>query len=49
MPAILTTQDEVEQWMTTPPAEALKLQLPLPNGALTIVARGMKQDEANSP
>ena len=44
MPVILTTQDEVERWMTAPTAEALKLQRPLPDGSLRIVARGVKED-----
>jgi putative SOS response-associated peptidase YedK len=44
MPVILTTPDEVETWMTAPPEEALKLQRPLPDGALRIVARGVKED-----
>jgi len=44
MPVILTTPDEVETWMTAPPDEALKLQRPLPDGALRIVARGVKED-----
>ena len=39
MPVILTTQDEVETWMTAPPDEALKLQRPLPDGSLRIVLR----------
>jgi len=46
MPVILTTIDEVETWMTAPPDEALKLQRPLPNGTLRIVARGVKEDPA---
>jgi putative SOS response-associated peptidase YedK len=46
MPVILTTPDEVESWMTAPPDEALKLQRPLPDGALKIVARGVKEDPA---
>ena len=46
MPVILTTPDEVETWMTAPPDEALKLQRPLPDGALRIVARGVKEDPA---
>jgi len=46
MPVILTTPEEVEAWMTGPPGEALKLQRPLPDGALRIVARGVKEDLA---
>jgi putative SOS response-associated peptidase YedK len=44
MPVILTTPAEIEQWMTAPAAEALQLQRPLPDGALKIVARGVKKD-----
>lgn len=44
MPVILTTREEVELWMTAPAVEALTLQRPLPNGLLSIVARGEKQD-----
>jgi transposase len=44
MPVILTTPDEVETWITAPADEALKLQRPLPDGALRIVARGVKED-----
>jgi putative SOS response-associated peptidase YedK len=46
MPVILTKPEEIETWMTAPPAEALKLQRPLPDGVLSIVARGEKKDEA---
>ncbi|WP_354141703.1 SOS response-associated peptidase family protein [Bradyrhizobium sp. LB11.1] len=46
MPVILTTPDEVETWMTAPPDEVLKLQRPLPDGRLRIVARGVKEDPA---
>jgi putative SOS response-associated peptidase YedK len=44
MPVILTTPAEVETWMTAPAEEALKLQRPLPDGTLRIVARGVKED-----
>lgn len=45
MPMILRTQAEIDLWMTAPAAEALKLQRPLPDDALVIVARGAKKDE----
>jgi putative SOS response-associated peptidase YedK len=45
MPVILRTPEECDQWMNESPAEALKLQQPLPDGALRIVARGGKTDE----
>jgi len=45
MPVILTTRVEIDTWMTAPAKEALKLQRPLPDDALKIVARGIKQDE----
>jgi putative SOS response-associated peptidase YedK len=44
MPVILTEPDELETWMTAPPEEALKLQRPLPDGSLKVVARGSRQD-----
>jgi putative SOS response-associated peptidase YedK len=44
MPVILTTPDEVETWMTAPSDKGLKLQRPLPDGTLRIVARGVKED-----
>ena len=44
MPVILTTPEECDTWMSAPPAEALALQRPLPDGALQIVARGEKRD-----
>jgi putative SOS response-associated peptidase YedK len=46
MPVILTTDAEIEQWMTLPADEALKLQRPLPDGALKVVATGEKEDQA---
>jgi putative SOS response-associated peptidase YedK len=44
MPVILATQEEIDIWMTAPAEEALKLQRPLPDGALMIVAKGQRQD-----
>jgi len=48
MPVILTTPEEVETGMTAGSDEALKLQRPLPDGSLRIVARGIKEDPAGS-
>jgi putative SOS response-associated peptidase YedK len=45
MPVILRTAEEMDVWMTAPVAEALKLQRPLPDGVLRIVATGTKTDE----
>lgn len=42
MPVILTTPAEVETWLTAPTAEAVKLQRPMPDRALRVVARGKK-------
>ena len=44
MPVILTTSEEIDLWMTAPAEEALRLQRPLADGSLTIVARGEKKD-----
>jgi putative SOS response-associated peptidase YedK len=44
MPVILTERDEIETWLDATAAEALKLQRPLPDGRLKIVARGKKED-----
>lgn len=46
MPVILTEPDEIEEWLTAPTEEALKLQRPLPDGTLKIVATGPRQDAA---
>ena len=44
MPVILTEPAEWETWLTADAPEALKLQRPLPDGTLKIVARGAKKD-----
>ena len=46
MPVILRSRGEIDLWMTAPATEALKLQQPLPDGTLVIVAKGEKQDSA---
>ena len=46
MPVILTKLEEIETWMRAPAEEALKLQRPLNDGELQIVARGERKDEA---
>jgi putative SOS response-associated peptidase YedK len=47
MPVILTQPHQIEAWLTLPVTEALKMQKPLPDGALRIVARGEKEDGAS--
>jgi putative SOS response-associated peptidase YedK len=42
MPVVLTAREEIDVW---PAEEALKLQRPLPDNSLKIVARGDKKDE----
>jgi putative SOS response-associated peptidase YedK len=44
MPAILTTGEEIETWLEAPVEEALRLQRPLPDGSLAVVARGATED-----
>jgi putative SOS response-associated peptidase YedK len=46
MPVILRTEEECDTWLSAPWPEATKLQRPLPDGALRIVAHGARQDEA---
>jgi putative SOS response-associated peptidase YedK len=45
MPVVLTTTEEVHTWLTAPIEEALKLQRPLPDGTLKIVARGERRGD----
>lgn len=44
MPVILTDPDEIDVWLSAPWEDARHLQRPLPDGALRIVARGVKED-----
>ncbi|MFC6488049.1 SOS response-associated peptidase [Nitratireductor sp. GCM10026969] len=49
MPVILSTQEEVETWLTAPWEDAKALQRPLPNEMLTIVdAPALPEDEPAS-
>jgi putative SOS response-associated peptidase YedK len=44
MPVVLTESQDLETWLAAPWPEASRLQRPLPDGALRIVARGAKLD-----
>ena len=44
MPVILTTPDEFDRWLEQDTLDALKLQRPLPDDALRVVATGEKED-----
>jgi hypothetical protein len=44
MPVILRTEEEIDRWLTAPTEDALELLCPLPDGALRIVATGVKKD-----
>jgi putative SOS response-associated peptidase YedK len=45
MPVILTTTEEYEVWLSASADEALKLQRPLPDDLLEIVAEGARSDQ----
>jgi putative SOS response-associated peptidase YedK len=49
MPVILTTPEEYDVWLNAPAEEALKLQRPLPDEMLTIVAEGERSDKSKAP
>lgn len=44
MPVILTKPGEWRHWLTAPTTEALRLQRPLTDGMLEIVAEGVRED-----
>jgi putative SOS response-associated peptidase YedK len=44
MPVILTRPDECDVWLHAPCEKAGKLQRPLPDGVLKIVASGERED-----
>jgi len=46
MPVILRGREEIDRWLRAPWQEAKMLQRPLPNGTLTVVLKGERQDEA---
>ena len=46
MPVILTAPEEIDAWLRADWEEAVGLQRPLTDGALKIVARGDRKDEA---
>ena len=45
MPVLLATEDEWRTWLEAPIEEALKLQRPLPDAMMKVVARGERRDE----
>jgi putative SOS response-associated peptidase YedK len=45
MPVILTLEEELDTWLEAPWPEAARLQRPLPDGSLRIVARGETKDD----
>lgn len=49
MPVILTTNEEVEAWLTAPSEEAVKLQRPLPDNLTTIVPAPIPEEDVTAP
>ncbi len=49
MPVVLAGPQDIEIWLNAPWSEAAKLQRPLADGGLTIVARGQKADGSPTP
>ena len=49
MPVILTRPEDWLHWLTAPASDALRLQRPLPDGSLQIVAQGRREDAAPGP
>jgi putative SOS response-associated peptidase YedK len=47
MPVILTTPEDYDTWLNGSTEEALKLQRPLPEDMLQIVAQGVRRDPEN--
>jgi putative SOS response-associated peptidase YedK len=45
VPVILRDAEEIETWLTAPTKDVMRLQRPLPDGSLKIVASGERKDE----